>query len=1077
MSSILETCQPRMEILAGTFNPEVFTVSLSPIIKYYAQVGSGVDNVYTNASLFFKDATYPTQGLKQALSEVFARLGGDMTVPAVHRLETAFGGGKTHTLIACTHIAYQGTNLAADVAGIIDESLLPSPGAVNVVGIAGDEIPVHKPQGDRLIPYTLWGEIAYQIGGETLYKEVEAEAASHAAPGLPYLERVFSGRRVLIMLDELAQYAARLEAAHPEGAQQLAAFLMSLIGYARNNPGIAIVLTLASAADAFARQTAQLALLISQVKGEEVSEDAALGLGEQAVKGISSVVARDAVQVTPVQAAEISSVFAKRLFISVDREAAHITADEYLQLYKRNQHSLPEEASSDNMNKRIRANYPFHPTLVDFLTHKLTSAENFQGTRGVLRVLALVVRSLWLEQAAVPMIHACHLDMRSDRVVNELLGRTGSSNLMFILNADVGSIDTQDLEGGRSNAQQADVRNPHPAGYPLYEYTWKTVFLHSLVGRNEGLNSNLFGISEAEAMLAVSFPGLTPPQVKTALDEIKESAYYLRSEQGRYFAGEEPTVNNILARIRRNIGVDQVKELLADSARKQITAKAGFFHIETDISLPEHLPDGKGKPVLGVVSLSASSVDVEAMVTTRGENHPREQQNLIFILVPDTVLVQGLGEETGLFTTQQTRAMEARQYLENLARQVMAMRLLAQRPQNWGIHPRRLEESDYRKRQSEREQALATAVASTYTGLYYPSTTGSIVRKEIKSAGGEGGVPFIEVIRESLLDDGELLTSNHITQADLLNITVLFFEQGDTISLEKLRQNFNCIRRWPVLEDSGVLEQIVRAGVSKGNWCLYRYSYENNESPEEFYYQDKNIPLGINLSDAGYGLVTVAGARQRDWMPHPQADLNQLRQQIYQQISQLGKVKVEDIPGSLDGSTGEAMATTLNDAVRTLVKSGQLVAYHGSPEQEEKPDLISGTAAVMYTPQAGDVIITAQEAKARGWLQESAKSGFRLSGCEGVKRLQPLLRRLGSIYNRGATTRMDSLDISNLKLPGGGEMRLELLNAGPDDIKALGELFEILEQVAKWDADSDVYLEVKDPDESCLFMQELKSNE
>ena len=255
-----------MEILAGTFNPEVFTVSLSPIIKYYAQGGSGVDNVYTNASLFFKDATYPTQGLKQALSEVFARLSGDMTVPAIHRLETAFGGGKTHTLIACTHIAYQGTNLAADVAGIIEESLLPSPGSVNVVGIAGDEIPVHKPQGDRLIPYTLWGEIAYQIGGETLYKEVEAEAASHAAPGLPYLERVFSGRRVLIM-DELAQYAGAWKQPIRKSTQ-LAAFLMSLIGYARNNPGIAVILTLASAADAFARQTASWRPLISQVKGE-----------------------------------------------------------------------------------------------------------------------------------------------------------------------------------------------------------------------------------------------------------------------------------------------------------------------------------------------------------------------------------------------------------------------------------------------------------------------------------------------------------------------------------------------------------------------------------------------------------------------------------------------------------------------------------------------------------------------------------------------------------------------------------------------------------------------------------------
>src|SRR5690606_23392700 len=120
--------------------------------------------------------------------------------------------------------------------------------------------------------------------------------------------------------------------------------------------------------------------------------------------GVASVVARDAVQITPVQAAEISSVFAKRLFVSVDREAAQAVAEEYMQMYRRNSSMLPDEAVSESYRQRMIAHYPFHPTLVDFLNVKLASAENFQGARGVLRVLSLAVRSLWQTNQAVPMI-------------------------------------------------------------------------------------------------------------------------------------------------------------------------------------------------------------------------------------------------------------------------------------------------------------------------------------------------------------------------------------------------------------------------------------------------------------------------------------------------------------------------------------------------------------------------------------------------------------------------------------------------------------------------------------------------
>jgi len=1074
VKSVRETCQPRPEILAGTFNPEVFTASLSPIIEYYRTGRGVIDSIYTNAELFFREATYPTQGLRMTLSEVFSRVAGDMTVPAIHRLETAFGGGKTHTLIACTHIGFKGTELRNVIRDVLDPALLTEPCSVAVVGVAGDEIPVHKPKGNALVPYTLWGEIAYQIGGETLYREVEDEANSYAAPGRTYFEKVLGERKAIIMLDELAQYAARLEAARPDGSNQLAAFLMGLHGYARNHPGIAVILTLASATDAFARQTELLAKLISQVRGEEVSEDDALGIGEKAVRGVTSVVARDAVQVTPVHAAELSSVLAKRLFSSVNRDAASATAEEYMQMYRRNANMLPDEAVSEDFKSRMIANYPFHPTLVDFLNMKLANAENFQGTRGVLRVLALAVRSLWLNQQDVPMIHACHLDLRSDRVVNEILGRTGSSDMLLVLNADVGGVDTGTLEGGHSNAELADRRNPHPEGHPLYEYTWKTVFLHSLVGREEGLDSKIFGLTEPEALFCVSFPGLTPPQVRTALEEINESAFYLRYERGRYFASEEPTINSVLARIRRTLKADQINNLLEATARKVITGKSELFHIEHDVSLPEHLPDGKGRPVLGVVSLTTESVDVEAMVTTKGPNKPREQQNLIFLLVPETVTMQGTNRQEEIFQGQSTQAQDARQRIENIARQVEAMRLLVEKPQSYGVNPYRLEDPDFRKRKTEREHALLTEVSKTYTGLYYPSTAGHIVRKEIKTAGGEGGMPFIEQIREVLIRDGELLSGRNATQADLLNLSKLFFEHRDTITLEELRKNFCCVRSWPVLESAGVLEQIVRAGVQKGVWCVFRMGSEDSIKPIEFYHRENDIPMGINLAEAGYSLVTVQGANQRGWTETRKVDPGKVRDGVIYVVGQSGVATMREVSDNLVEKYGDVPAQDFQEAVVTLVRNGRLFAFHGTPDQKEKPDLIRGPAAALYTPQPGDVLITPAKAAELGWVTAGRRT-FVLEGKEGSDKLLPLLRRLGGIYNRGAKSTIDSMDLVELELPEGGTIRIQLTGVTPGSMKALGELFEVLDGVVSRGEHTEAFLEIVDPDDDCLLVQELKN--
>ena len=119
-------------------------------------------------------------------------------------------------------------------------------------------------------------------------------------------------------------------------------------------------------------------------------------------------------------------------------------------------------------------------------------------------------------------------------------------------------------------------------------------------------------------------------------------------------------------------------------------------------------------------------------------------------------------------------------------------------------------------------------------------------------------------------------------------------------------------------------------------------------------------------------------------------------------------------------------------------------------------------------------MITRTEQSERGWLDVRSR-GIRLSGNEGAQKLFPLLRRMGSLYTRsGATSTIDQLDVSDLKLPSGGTVRFALENATPADIKRLDELLQILCDTVKVTDATEADLLIGDPDENCALVKELK---
>ena len=190
-----------------------------------AQVVSGKGPAeYTNPARFFAN-TYPTRGLKDLLKNVCARLNGAGSEAAsIFRLDTSYGGGKSHSLIALCHAARGGADLP-ELSCFVDPEMMPR-GRVRIAAFDGENAdPANgRRMGAGHLAYTPWGEIAWSLAGAEGYERVRLSDMKRVAPGAETLRELFGGEPTLILLDELSVYL-RKAAALGQAREQLTAFL------------------------------------------------------------------------------------------------------------------------------------------------------------------------------------------------------------------------------------------------------------------------------------------------------------------------------------------------------------------------------------------------------------------------------------------------------------------------------------------------------------------------------------------------------------------------------------------------------------------------------------------------------------------------------------------------------------------------------------------------------------------------------------------------------------------------------------------------------------------------------------
>lgn len=825
--TIFVACTPRPDVLTGAITESDFAADLAQVIRGTAPAE------YQDAVRFF-DNTYPTRGLKSLLANVCRRLSGaGGEAAAIFRLDTQFGGGKTHGLIALVHAA-KGMQGIANVAEFIAPELLPK-GQVRVAAFDGENAdPLNgRSMGGETKAFTPWGEIAYALAGTAGYERVRASDEGRVAPGADTLRELFGGEPTLILLDELSVYLRKVSQSKilAGSRDQLAAFLTSLFKAVETAPNAALVYTLAIGKDGRA----------SDAYSDE-NEFIASRMAE-----LESISARKATLLNPTEDDETAHVLRRRLFAAVDEVQASAAVDAYRAIWKQHESALSAGATRPETADAFRASYPLHPEVLDTLTEKASTLANFQRVRGMLRLLGRTVAHLWdTRPADASAIHLHHVDLGYEPIRQEIVTRLQQGQYAPALKRDIAG------EGGTPALAQ-EIDSEHYKGIPPYAtYVARSIFLNTLA-----FQERLKGITPEHLRYSMVGPAIDVSFVDDARKRFVAESAFLDDRPGaplRFMA--EANLNQVVRREEAQVEAGEVRAQLRDRIQQIFTgSSAAVFNLVPFPGGAYEVPDeiGDGRPLLVLLSYDAIGVGgmvesvphlVERMFKQKGadETAPRGNRNNLVFLISD----EGRKDE-----------MRHRMVRRLALRELKKPERLAELAEHQQAKVRELE--------SKSETEVAVAIQQCYRHVFYPSRSArvsegtdightAIDTPSSSAAPGAGQQQVVRVLRELK----KLRTTEDEPDSPTFIRDRTLLRKGE-VTTRALREEFRRDPGLPMLVGDDVFVRGIRRGIEQGEY-VYRRG--------ELLYGPGDPQASI-LVDEQSVVFTMAFAAERGIWPRP----------------------------------------------------------------------------------------------------------------------------------------------------------------------------------------------------------------
>ena len=564
---------PHPDVACGRYQQAEFAADL-----WQVYLGEGTDE-YRDPTEFFR-RTFLTEGLKQTARERGAPAGGQgrrsgrRAADQLRRRQDALDAGAVSPVLG--HRAQRAAGRGSGAAGGRRRTCADQ--QVQRAVLVGNKISPGQPAGkpDGTVVRTLWGELAWQLGGKEGYAMVRRRTTS-APP--TRATRCASCSRVRAVPDPDRRVGGLRAAAPRRRATCPAGSFDTQFTFAQ---------TLTEAAKAAQELPAggQHAGLGHDRIAAHAGRRREVGgeRGREALDRLRNVVGRVESSWRPASAEEGFEIVRRRLFEPMTDpaqfKARDAVARAFADLYRTQHQEFPPECREADYERRIKAAYPIHPEIFDRLYNDWSTLVKFQRTRGVLRLMAAVIHSLWDKEDRNPLIMPANIPIDDPRVQFELTR---------YLSDDWVPVIEKDVDGPNSLPLRMDRENPNLGQYSACRRVARTIYLGS-APTDAGCEP---GLEDRQIKLGCVLPGESPAVFGDALRRLASAATYLYLDGTRYWYSTQPTVTKLAEdraeQLKRE--PDKVVHELDRRLRKDLEKKGDFSRIHPMPATGQDVPD------------------------------------------------------------------------------------------------------------------------------------------------------------------------------------------------------------------------------------------------------------------------------------------------------------------------------------------------------------------------------------------------------------------------------------------------------------------------------------------------------
>ena len=545
-----EIIVPHPDVLNGTFQQSEFAADLTAV-----RTGKATPE-YGDAKAFF-ERTFITEGMGRLLTQVAQRLNGKGGEPVI-QLQTAFGGGKTHTLLAVYHLASRKCALSelAGIPALLDKTKLMDVPQAQIAVLDGIAHAPGQPwkHGKQAIR-TLWGELAWQLGQSEGFALVQESDANGTSPGKDVLCALLARfAPCVVLLDELVVYIRQFVESQPISGgtyDSNLSFIQSLTEAAKLVPN-AVVLASLPESD-------------SQAGGPR---------GVSALKALEAVFNRVQALWKTVAPEEAFEIVRRRLFEKIrDTKARDQVCRAFADAYVAEGSKVPQETQESRYFDRMLQSYPIHPEVFAQLYEEWTTIDGFQRTRGVLKLMAKVIHRLWQDDNKDLMILPGSLP---------LYNGSARGDLIYYLGPGWDPVVDRDIDGERAETTLLEAKETRFGSVQAARRVARTIFLSSAPS-SVNTKPGTRGIDRARVLLGCLQPGQTSSLYSDALNRLADQLHYMSSsgdksqDATRYWFDTRANLRREMEeRKKRFEDKNEVRGRMAEIVKK-LAAGATFF--------------------------------------------------------------------------------------------------------------------------------------------------------------------------------------------------------------------------------------------------------------------------------------------------------------------------------------------------------------------------------------------------------------------------------------------------------------------------------------------------------------------